>query len=309
MSNTIEWFSGVDNYRKHTLSFGQDTSTFTLELLDVESRNVSTVHDAFEMHLSGANLPVEVLYSGGVDSECVIKVCLDRNIPVKAITLRLLIGGAPINVQDLYYAEKFCREHNVQHDVIDLNIDKFYGNGDHIQYMDSFRFLRFPTASLLWLLEQCSSFPIIGGDYTWPQTNMGNNLYSPHRHDYACFDQYMRNKGITGIGNMISHSIDSNLMFIGEHVKIHADEPFYKHKIFNNLGLSLEKRFRSYGWETITNHNYAVNWLEIHQDLANRYGAMTHIVKWNKKFGDIMGGMPGENDNYGVTHTYRGVKL
>jgi hypothetical protein len=98
---TKTWFSGIDNYRKHTLTFGENSNTFTLELLDVESRGVSTIHDAFEMHLSGANLPIEVLYSGGVDSECIIKVCLDRNIPVKAVTLRLLVTGVPINVRDL----------------------------------------------------------------------------------------------------------------------------------------------------------------------------------------------------------------
>jgi len=309
MANTLEWFSGIDNYRKHTLTIGQDSNTFTLELLDVESRNPNTVHDAFEMHLDGANLPIEVLYSGGVDSECVIKVCLDRNIPVKAITLRLLIGGAPINVQDLYYAEKFCREYNVQHSIVDLDIDKFYGNGDHIQYMDSFRLLRFPTASLLWLLEQCSSFPVVGGDYTWPQTNIGNKVYSPHRHEGMCFDQYMQNKGITGIGNMISHSIDSNLMFINEHIKTHSESPFYKHTLFNNLGLTLEKRFRSYGWETISTHNYSVNWLEIHKDLTTRYGVTNSVIKWNKKFADIIGGEPGENDAYGIAHQYHGVEL
>ena len=314
MSNTLEWFSGIDNYRKHSLTFGPDSNTFTLELLDVESRGVSTIHDAFEMHLSGASLPVEVLYSGGVDSECVIKVCLDRNIPVKAITLKLLMSGVPINAQDLYYAEKFCRGHGVEHVVVDLNVDKFYNNGDHIPYMDSFKFLRFPTASLLWLLEQCSSFPVIGGDYTWPQVNIGNKVYSPHRHDHMCFDQYMRDNGITGIGNMISHSIDSNLGFINEHLRTHSDDPFYKHELFNNLRIPLERRVRSFGWEIIFQetedpYRMTVDWMAIHQDLLKRYGATTSVIKWNKKFADIIGGEPGENDSYGVTHRYQGIEL
>lgn len=314
MSNTIEWFSGIDNYRKHTLTFGPDSNTFTLELLDVESRNVNTIHDAFEMHLSGANLPIEVLYSGGVDSECIIKVCLERNIPVKAVTLKLLMSGAPINVRDLYYAEKFCREHGVQHNIVDLNIDRFYGNGDHIPYMDSYKFLRFPTASLLWLLEQCSSFPVIGGDYTWPQNNMGTKLYSPHRHEHMCFDQYMRDKGITGIGNMISHSMDSNLIFINEHLRTHSEDPFYKHELFHNLGLPLEQRFRSFGWETIfqetlDTHRMTVDLWTIHGDLSKRYGAMNSIIKWNRKFADIIGGEPGENNSYGIVHHHDGIEL
>jgi hypothetical protein len=311
MSNTIEWFSGIDNYRKHTLTFGPNSNTFTLELLDVESRGVSTIHDAFEMHLSGANLPIEVLYSGGVDSECIIKVCLDRNIPVKAVTLRLLIGGATINPRDMYYAEKFCREHGVQHNIVDLNTDIFYNNGDHIPYMDSYRLLRFPTASILWLLEQCSSFPVVGGDYTWPQINVGSNVYSPHRHEHMCFDQYMRDKGITGIGNMLSHSIDSNLIFINEHLRTYSNDIFYKHDLFHNLGLPLEKRFRSFGWENILQEKstIAVDWMTIHQDLLKRHNAMNSVIKWNKKFADLIGGDPGENDSYGVVHTFQGIEL
>jgi len=312
---TKTWYSGIDNYRKHTLTFGQESNTFTLELLDVESRNVNTIHDAFEMHLSGANLPIEVFYSGGADSECIIKVCLDRNIPVKAMTLRLLMGGAPINVRDLYYAEKFCRQHNVQHTIVDLNIDKFYNNGDHIQYMDSYKFNRFPTATLLWLLEQCSSFPVIGGDYAWPQNNIERKVYSPHRHDHMCFDQYMRDKGITGIGNMISHSIDSNLMFINEHLKTHSDDPFYKHNLFNNLGLPLEKRFRSFGWETIfqetaDTHRMTVDLWATHQNLIDRNKVTRNVIKWNKKFAESIGGVPGENDSHGVaTIRYQGIEL
>jgi hypothetical protein len=311
---TKTWYSGIDNYRKHTLTFGQDSNTFTLELLDVESRNVNTIHDAFEMHLDGANLPVEVLYSGGADSECIIKVCLDRNIPVKAVTLRLLMSGGVINARDLYYAEKFCREHGVQHTIVDLNTDTFYNNGDHIPYMDSYRFLRLPTASILWLVEQCSSFPVIGGDYTWPQINIGRNAYSPHRHEHMCFDQYMRDKGITGIGNMISHSMDSNIMFINEHLKTYSDDPFYKHTLFNNLGIPLEKRFRSFGWETVLhelvgNCRMPVDWMGIQQDLTKQHGMMSSVIKWDKKFADVIDSEAGENDSYGIVYNFQGIEL
>jgi hypothetical protein len=128
-----------------------------------------------------------------------------------------------------------------------------------------------------------------------------------------CFEQYMRDKGITGIGNMISHSMDSNLMFINEHLKTYSDHPFYKHDLFYNLGLPLEKRFRSFGWEAIfqetENNHMTVDWMGIHQDLSKRYGAMNSVIKWNKKFADMIGGKSGENDSYGIVHTYQGIEL
>jgi hypothetical protein len=119
----------------------------------------------------------------------------------------------------------------------------------------------------------------------------------------------MRDKGITGIGNVISHSIDSNLTFIKEHIKVYSDDPFYKHTLFNNLGLPLESRFRSYGWETVDDYNHILDWNRITADLFVRYGTTRCTIKWNRKFADIIGGEPGENDSYGVAQQYRGIKL
>lgn len=291
----IEWNSGYNNYKKHTLEFGAE-NTFITELLDVEFQNVSTVQDAFCLHLDGANLPAEVLYSGGLDSECVLISLLNHNIPTIAITQRLLINNAPINVNDLYYSEKFCREHQIEHKIIDFHVDKFYNNGDHIPYMEPYRFTRFPAAALLWLIEQCTSFPIVGGDYTWPQTNIGQNRYSPHRHDYNCYDHYMKNKGITGIGNMISHSIDSNVIFIKEHQKMKFSDVADKNLLLDNLGFNLENRHGSYGWETVGNFTRWFDWKIIVEDLYARFGRTKSIIKWNNTLANIINAEPGEND-------------
>jgi hypothetical protein len=292
---TKVWYSGLDNYRKHSLEFNETENVFTLELLDVDSRNANTVQDAFRNHLDGVNLPVEVLYSGGLDSECVIQTCLDLNIPVEAFTLRLLIRGIELNQSDVFYAKRFCSAHSVKHNIVDLDIDKFYNNGDHIPYMETYRFSRIPTATILWLIEQCSSFPIIGGDYTWPQSDR----YSPHRHDYNCFDSFMQSKGITGIGNMLSHSIDSNILFIKQHLRTYSTNYNYKHMLFSRLGFkTLEKRFRSYGWEEIHKYRNIVDIRKLENDLSSRYGTTKSVILWNNVFADLLGIEPGKNDAF-----------
>jgi len=210
---TRNWSSGLDNYRNHTVEFLADKTIFTTELLEVP-RQFNTISDAFNAHLDGVNLPVEVLYSGGLDSECVLLHCLRNSIPVVAVTMRLLVLGRPINVHDLYYAERFCREHSIKHRIIDLDVDKFFNNGDHIPLVEPYRFTRFTAGAMLWLIKQCESFPVIGGDWTWPQVNMGRPIYSPHRYDYSAMELFMADNGIQGIGNMLSHSLDSNAMFI-----------------------------------------------------------------------------------------------
>jgi hypothetical protein len=293
----LEWYSGSDNYRKHTLEFGEQ-NVFTTELLDVELKNVSTVQDALQLHLDGANLPIEVLYSGGLDSESVILHCIRGNIPVVALTLRLLINNLPINVADLYYAEKFCNTHNVTHKLIDFHIDKFFNNGDHMPYVGKYQFTRISSASILWLIDQCTSFPVVGGDYTWPQNNIGKSVYSPHRFDYNFFDLYMKDNNISGIGNMLSHSLDSNMFFIKEHLK--QKESYDKSLLFHDLGfVELENRHPVSGWELISNYRHYVDMTSLQEHVLSLYPKTTNVIIWNNQLGDLIGSGPGKNDDFG----------
>lgn len=286
------WYSGLDNYRKNTL----DDEKFIVEIQDVNPRGYKTVDEAFAAHLEGANLPVEVLYSGGLDSEIVLLSCLANKIPVVAVTMRLMFRGAPFNISDIYYAEKFCREHGIKQVVYDLDVEKFFGNGDHIKYAENYNIQLFVAITLYWLIEQCHTFPILGGDYLWPQTNIDKLAYSPYRRDYNATDLFMQDKGIPGIGNMISHSIDSNILFIKEHLNTWHDENF-KMKMFNNLGFpNLELRHRSHGWELAKELMY--DWEKIGFDVFYRLPTYKNIVSWNKCLADLIGGEPGSNDQF-----------
>ena len=294
----IEWYSGLNNYKKHTLEFSTTTNRFTTEILDVELQNVSTVQDAFRMHVAGANLPVEVLYSGGLDSECVIAALLEQKIPVVAVTLRLLLNNAPVNFCDLYYSEKFCREHQVKHNIVDFHIDKFYKNGDHLPYLEPYKFCIIPPASLLWLIEQCNTFPVLGGDYTWPQSH--TKIYSPHRHDYNCYDHFMQTRGITGIGNMLSHSLDCNSIFIREHQTMNLTDVVDKNILLNRLGFNLENRHRSWGWENVVEPSRWFDWRDYVPYLEDTFGPTRSVIKWSQPFGNLIGADAGENDNFGI---------
>lgn len=286
------WYSGLDNHRKNTL----DDEKFLVEILDVPPRGYSTVNEAFAAHLEGANLPVEVLYSGGLDSEIAVLSCLMNKIPVVAITMRMMFRGAPFNIHDLYYAEKFCREHDVRHVIYDIDVEKFFGNGDHMPYVENYNIQLFAPAVLYWLIEQCHSFPVMGGDYLWPLTNLGQLSFSPHRREYNATDLFMRDKGIPGIGNMISHSLDSNSLFIKEHLKLFPKENF-KIEMMRNLGFpELELRHRSHGWENLKKLDY--DWETIGLEVYHRLPTYKNEVRWNKFLADLIGGEPGSNDKF-----------
>ena len=114
MENIIEWNVGLNGFKKCMLELGENSHKFTTELLDVPFEPNRNITDIFNDHLSNRQTKyVEVLYSGGLDSELVLLSCIKNKIPVIAITLVIKIDGMIINTHDLYYAEKFCRENNL----------------------------------------------------------------------------------------------------------------------------------------------------------------------------------------------------
>lgn len=279
---------------------GSPYNHFMLEVLDVEERPFNNIHEIFADHLTNAYLPVEVLYSGGLDSECIISSCLKQNIPVIAITLKLLLNNCPLNIVDLYYSEKFCRENNVKQVIVDLHIDKFVESGDYIPYMERYQIENLGIVALHWLIEQCHSFPVIGGDYTWPLLNVGKLQFSPKSYNINTCELLMRDRGIPGISNFIGHSIESNNWFLREHVSVYNSQQSLdniKIKMFKNLGFGeLEPRIKSNGWELLYGQKQYLNITKTKNDFSSLCSSTKSTIKWGNNLANLIGGFSGEND-------------
>lgn len=304
MSNIIEWSAGINNYRKMTMVVNPETREhkFNTELLDVELSGITGLHELYNMHLSARQTKyVEVLYSGGVDSELTLISCLHNKIPVRALTMRIMYNGMIANTHDLYYAEKFCREHGIEQKILDLDAYHFWAQGDLYSYLVPYYIHFVHAATYLWLFEQATGFPVYGGDYNWPHYT--DPIISPTKHGYGMFDKFLSDRGIHGIGNMMSHSLDSLVMFLQTHKKIYTDEkyhiegiglPLLKKDVLAELGVhNIEPRFKSYGFELVPKQHGA------HNKLIGIVGNTTSSITWGKSIADVIGGSyPGFNDKF-----------
>lgn len=315
------WHTGKENYRKLTLElavtpnidwpgYGDFFNLFTMELQEHDPIPFNNVNEAFAYNLEGANLPVEVLYSGGIDSECVLVSCLMNNIPAVAITMRMMFRGAPINTHDLYHSEKFCRERNIQQTFIDLDIENFFLNGDHAKYLEPYYLRLNNVATHMWLAEQCERFPVIGGDYTWPLLEGEIRQYSPHRNEFQFYDVFMKDNGISGIGSMINHSMESNMFFIKTHVELYEEDPdnvggdllrikTLKTRLTERLGFgNLDPRHKSYGWEMLDHYK---QWFDVsiyNREFIKKYNYTENTLIWGNELGGLLGVSAGKNYNY-----------
>lgn len=296
MENEIVWYTGINHFKKNSLSSGKNKE-FTLELReDIDFDLNKSIDEIFYDHLKIRHTKkVEVLYSGGLDSELVMSSCIKNKIPVEANTLIIKAKGAIINVVDLYYSEKFCRENNIKQNLFVLDANEFYEGGHYLEYLVPYNIIEPHVASHFWLIEKCNNFPVIGGDWPWVQTNKQNKIISPYKLDYSSYERFMNNKGIIGIGNMISHSFESCFYFIKSHIKnynLGEDSfytvPFLKYKLY---GLQ-EPRIKSYGWENcppgvFNMFNYKIKLVEL-------LGITTHKIIW----GPVISALLDSNTNY-----------
>jgi hypothetical protein len=300
MENVIEWNVGLNDFKKCTLELGENSHKFTTELLDVPFENNRNITDIFNDHLANRQTKyVEILYSGGLDSELVLLSCIKNNIPIIAITLVIKIEGLIINTHDLYYAEKFCRDNNITHKLVELDADKFFQNGNHLSYLCPYYIIEPHVATHLWLIEQCSYFPIIGGDWPWPHTHVENKVLSPFRLEFSSYERFMKDKGINGIGNMISYSLESSYKLIEIHLNNHIPGETisnFKSRMYQVMYPELKTRLKSYGWEQHRTKSF--NLIHYKTELIKQLKYTIPFIKWNHTIKNLLNTQVTENDKF-----------
>lgn len=278
MSELLQWSTGLNGYKKHIL----DNNHFTTELTECQFEPGRNLDDIFVDHLvDRPSSPVELLYSGGVDSELILISLIKNNIPFEIMTMVIQFKGIALNITDLYYSEKFCRENNIKQNLFYLDAEWLYESGKYLEYLLPYDIIEPHVASHFWLIEQCNSYPIFGGDWPWYQKH--KNVLSPFRLAYSSYERFMHDKGITGIGNMISHSFESSYKFIELQKQYNEDiVPLLKQKMY-----SLDSpRIRSYGWENCPISLFNINKYKF--ELIRQLGSIKSTIKWGDKIKSLI---------------------
>jgi hypothetical protein len=309
INSPITWHTGIGSYKKHTIHNPENTDRlYSIEFLDAPTHDDRSMFRIFDDHVQRRQTKeVEVLFSGGLDSELVLYACMINHTPIRAITMRLLIDGIPVNVYDLYYSEKFCREYNIKQTIVDLDVLRFFENGEHEKYLEPYRITQPHVATHFWLLEQCSGFPVVGGEYPWPWQG-DRKVFSPIRYEYSQYDRFLADRGIDGIGSMLDHSLDSATLIAKTHMTVIREQfPNYvgtgvkaakfKAALYDRLGYAgVQARFRGYGWESIRKDDFSKQKYQL--ELTKKHGLVTSSIVWNTKLAQAVGFEPGSNSQF-----------
>jgi len=196
--------------------------------------------------------PVEILYSGGKDSELVLYSCLILKIPFVAVTMEFVHKDKILNTHDMYYAQKFCLANNIKQKIIKLDVTDLYHSQKYIEYLKKFHIKLPHVASHLYAIENCESFPIIAGYWPWVQVKDVDSVLSPIRCDFSSYEEFMKEKNMSGIGNFLSHNLEITHFLCKKHLKLYSqgdEEADLKYKMYKEIMPNIEPRYKSMGWE------------------------------------------------------------
>jgi hypothetical protein len=112
------------------------------------------------------NGEIQLLYSGGLDSEYVARVLLHLGIKFTPVIIQLknVKENSIYNDHDTAYAFDFCKSHNLTPTIYDLDFDKFVSSGQWRTIAESVECCAIAVPATLYVASQLDGFTILGND-------------------------------------------------------------------------------------------------------------------------------------------------
>jgi hypothetical protein len=234
--------------------------TWTVEI-DPPTRQVKSYYEetciAAEMIWAERQGPLQLCYSGGLDSEYVLSVLLALGMNVETVIMR-----TQYNEHETKYAFKYCEERNIKPTVIDLDYDKFVESGQLLEIATNMESSMWALAANMWLCSQLDGTVITGNDPPHMQKKSDGLWYLDEEEYIHSQFNYYKKYNIYGTPFLLSYTPELMLSFLLDPtmVKLANNEIPGKlgtnstkvHVFNNNNGnFELENRPKLHGYEKV----------------------------------------------------------
>jgi len=156
-------------------------------------------------------LPLWVLYSGGLDSEVVLRSFSEAGVSVNAAIAWFKKG---LNEHDIRYAVDFCESSQIPFKFFDIDVESFWKKQlkDYALPISCIS-PQFPV--ILWLIDQIDGFPILGsGDSFLSRIPNTNNFYFYEREKYFSYYFHLMRKNRPGVPAFVQYTPELMLSFL-----------------------------------------------------------------------------------------------
>ena len=222
--------------------------------------------------------PLQLCYSGGLDSEFVLATLLDLDIPVEVV-----IMNTQYNYHETQYAYKFCEAKNITPTVVDLDYDWFVQSGQLLEIAESMRCAQWQIPANMWLARQLTGTVITGNDPPHMKLNTNDNLWYLDEEEviHSQFNFWNQNS-ILGTPFLLSYTPESMLSFLLDPTM----EKLANHGFPGKLGTNSTKvhvfnRFSNYNLEQrVKQHGYEI----VEQSPIFNHLDIQTVISWKDRW-------------------------
>lgn len=241
-------------------------STWHVEI-DPPRRPVKSYYEetviAAEMIWAQKQGALNLLYSGGLDSEYVLSVFLKLGMDIHPVIMNLCShSGYIYNTHESKYAFKFCEAKGLNPTVINLNFDEFVESGQLLSIAESVECAAYQLPASMWLASQIDGTVITGNDPPHLKLNtQDGQWYLDEEEIIHTQFKYFKKYDVYGTPFFLSYTPELMLSFLLDPTMADlANHKFYgklgsnstKVHVFNNgSGFDLEQRVKQHGYEKI----------------------------------------------------------
>ena len=242
-------------------NFWQDTGTGVNYKIDLKgcNRRPGTYLDEVcanaELIRSMTNDPIHIMYSGGIDSEFMLRAFMKLGINVRPIFIRLT---PDYNDYDYRFVMELNKSRNIQIKIYDINFDDFVHSGKFAEIAEKLDCHVHQYPALFHTALQLDGVVLIG-DYE-PHFAVHDKVWMFDEYEsQSCLNRFYKVYGVDGTPAFLNYTPETLLSFMNEEVIIdliqgkydkifgsNAVKPKIYHKYFD-----LQQRVKKDGYEKI----------------------------------------------------------
>ena len=228
-------------------------------IIDCPSRQPKTFYEetviAAEMIWAQKQGPIQLCYSGGLDSEYVLSVFTELGMNIQPVIMR-----TQYNHPETQYAFKYCEAKNIKPVIIDLDYDNFIQSGKFLEIATETQCSAYQYIANMWLTSQLDG-TVITGDSD-PHLFLDDDKWFVDEIEptYRQLD-YFKNHNIPGTPFFLSYTAEQYLSFLTDPTmqklannEIPGKTGSYSSKVhvYNNQSkFILEQRTKLTGYELV----------------------------------------------------------
>jgi hypothetical protein len=214
---------------------------------------------AAEMLWAEKSGDLNLLYSGGLDSEYALHVFLHMGMDIKPVIIQLNPG---YNYHETQWAFDFCESKGLDPIVIDIDFDHFVKSGMMYNYALGMKSCLYHYAATAYAIDQVEGTIVLGDGEPYvcykPDTDSWN--VEIHESDY-CIAKHLGNTNRTGIANFLAYSLEMHLAFLNDQRIIELASNQWPGKLGSNTSkvmvynrdsnFNITPRWKHHGYEVI----------------------------------------------------------